>query len=62
MTSEPTPVCQRCGVELKDDEEYICNVCYGELKQEEDDYYDSQASSVVVICHINSSLKTNEEK
>ena len=37
--NEPTTVCQRCGIELKDGEEYICNVCYGELKQEEDDYY-----------------------
>lgn len=37
--SEPTTICQRCGIELKDGEEYICNVCYGELQQEEDDYY-----------------------
>ena len=38
-TSEPTTICARCGVELISDEEYICGVCYGELRQEEDDYY-----------------------
>lgn len=48
-TNEPTTICQRCGIELKDGEEYICNVCYGELQIEAADRLESQEKTIAEL-------------
>ena len=43
MTNEPTTVCECCGIKLKDGEEDICENCYNnwrQTQQEMDDIYD----------------------
>ena len=42
-TSEPTTICECCGIQLKDGEESICETCYNnwrQAQQEADDLYD----------------------
>ena len=42
-TNEPTTICECCGTQLKDGEEYICEACYNnwrQAQQESDDIYD----------------------
>lgn len=36
-TSESNTVCERCGAELKSEDEYVCEDCYNELRWEEAD-------------------------
>ena len=42
-TSEPITICECCGAVLKDGEESICEICYNnwrQAQQEMDDIYD----------------------